>query len=99
MGAFEAWTGWAGGDICIRRGVSIDLESRFLDWIVPFSRSFGALFVAFRALGARAAYRQMRVHLAVRCGCIGASSIMAASHDLVAHAAVRGVGLCIGRCR
>ncbi len=99
MGAFEAWTGWAGGDICIRRGVSIDLESRFLDWIVPFSRSFGALFVAFRALGARAAYRQMRVHLAVRCGCICASPIMAACDDLVAYVAVRGVVLCIGRRR
>jgi hypothetical protein len=98
VGAFEAWTGWAGGDICIRRGVSIDLRRRIPDTIAPFSRLFGVLIMAFRALGARAAYRQMRVHLAVRCGCIGASSIMAASHDLVAHAAVRGVGLCIGRC-
>ncbi|MFN5271050.1 MAG: hypothetical protein ACK5DN_12945 [Hyphomonadaceae bacterium] len=55
--------------------------------------------MAFRALGARAAYRQMRVHLAVRCGCIGASPIMTACDDLVAYVAVRGVVLCIGRRR
>ena len=99
MGAFEAWTGWAGGDICIRRGVFIGLRRRIPDTIAPFSRLFGVLIMAFRALGARAAYRQMRVHLAVRCGCICASSIMTACDDLVAYVAVRGVVLCIGRRR
>ena len=99
LGLLGARTGWAEADICIRRGVSIDLRRRIPDWIAPLSRLFGVLFMAFGALGTRAAYRQMRVHLAVRCGCICASPIITASHGLLALFVERGVGLCTGRCR
>ena len=99
LGLLGAWTGWAEADICVLRGVCIGLRRRISDWIVPFSHLFGVLFMAFGALGTRAAYRQMRVHLAVSCGCICASPIMTASHGLMALLVVRGVGLCTGRCR
>ena len=68
LGLLGAWTGWAEADICVLRGVSIDLRRRILDWIVPFSCLFGVLFMAFGALGTRAAYRQMLEHLAVHWG-------------------------------
>ena len=68
LGSFGARTGWAEADICVLRGVCIGLRRRISDWIVPFSHLFGVLFMAFGALGTRAAYRQMRVHLAVHWG-------------------------------
>ncbi len=63
-----AWFVGVEADICVLRGVCIGLRRRISDWIVPFSHLFGVLFMAFGALGTRAAYRQMLEHLAVHWG-------------------------------
>ena len=99
MGAFEAGRRWAGADFWVVGAFCVSLKRRFENWSPSSNRSYSMLFMAFPESGAREAIVQMREHLTLYRNRFCASSFMAASHDLVGHVAVRGVGLCTGRVR
>jgi hypothetical protein len=99
VGAFEVGIGWAGANLWVINAVCRDLKRRFENWSPSFRRPYRMLFMAFRASGTRKAIGQMWLHLALCCFRFWASPITEVLRDWAAHVAVRGVGLCIGRCR